>query len=299
MVSTKSVTTPKKKKTGVFLSVPAKFSRLVGQVDYGPVLRQEVIDRWRYCGFDVLSVNSQEESSQLAALVNNIEIIPVDDKGRVRIASIVKCAVDRNIDIAIIANADCIPIDVKLMPEIVSGIDADEVCLLSRSNIPPDTLMATREPFPGFDVFILGSGTFANIPENSNWRIGDTCWDYWFPLLHIAKGAKISRCGFHSLLHLDHPSQWNEGLWLENAHKLFEEFPVGSTVHGGAFNRRFRNHVGLKLTDTTLKKLFPHMLKALDKKQQVLCEDGANFNSLLGRIMKDRFGPVEKSKWWK
>jgi hypothetical protein len=289
----------KAKRVGVFLSIPAKFNRWVGDRDYGPAIRQEIIDRWRFCGFEVFSVNSQDEAKELAPLISGIEIIPVEDRGRIKISSIIRCAVERKFDTALIANADCVPIDVKLISEIIGQVGANELCLLGRCNVPPETLSVTREPFPGYDVFVIGSEALGKAPKDSIWCIGDTCWDYWFPLYQMTKGTAVFRYSAYTLLHLDHPRQWSDETWLKNAHLLFEEFPVGSKIYGDEFNDRYHPLKGKQLSDTDIRTIFTDVLNIIAKDERTFFSATGKFNELLMQIFKDRFGPVIQPNWQK
>jgi hypothetical protein len=229
------------KRVGVFLSIPAKFERWVGNVDYGPAIRQEAIDRWNRLGFDVYSINSVEESEELEPYLKEVTLIRVVDERRVKISAIAAAIQSTKVDVAIIANADCIVTEFDMIESAIDHLGDNQLCLVERTNIDPVTLRTTGLPCEGFDAFIVSSKVLACIPEGSPWRIGDTWWDYWFPFHCKKNGVRISNLGSPALLHLNHEMAWDWENWLKNAKLFFSETPVGSDVFDGNFNVKYGN----------------------------------------------------------
>jgi hypothetical protein len=226
-------------KVGVFLSIPASFQRKAGREEFGPAIRQAVVDRWRDCGFDVFSVNSAEEAKALASLVERVEIISSEDQGRVRISSICNIARQKNFDVIIISNADCLPIDAAILQSLVAKVGLQDVCIGERMNINAATLIPTGRLCTGFDTFIFGAGALNNIPAVTEWRIGDPIWDYWFPWVQKKMGARVFNAGVPVTIHMDHPQAWNFKMWRPKLQAFFDEMPIGSAIFPQSFKKRF------------------------------------------------------------
>jgi hypothetical protein len=231
----------RKKRVGVFLSIPAKFERWVGNVDYGPAIRQEVIDRWNRLGFEVYSINSAEESEELEPYLKDVTLIRVVDERRVKISAIAAAIQSTKVDVAIIANADCIVTEFDLIESAIDHLGDNQLCLVERNNIDPVTLRTTGLRCGGFDAFIVSAKVLACIPEGFHWRIGDTWWDYWFPFHCKKNGVQISNLNAPALLHLNHEMSWDWGNWVKNAKLFFNEIPIGSEIFDTSFNTRYAN----------------------------------------------------------
>jgi hypothetical protein len=234
-----SVKTASKRKVGVFLSVPAKFERWSGRHDYGPAIRQEVIDRWHACGFKVFTVNGGGEAKFLQPELRDVEIIEVDDEPRVRIGTIAKIARSKKLDVAIFSNADCLPIGQAIMRMIIDKIGSNTVCMGERMNINAASLVPTGLLCTGFDTFFVGAEALKNVPDETHWRIGDPIWDYWFPWHQRKMGAEIYNAGVPVVMHLDHPQAWNFKMWRPKLKAFFDEIPIDSDLFPRSFNRRF------------------------------------------------------------
>jgi hypothetical protein len=228
---------------GVFLSIPARFERWVEKIDFGPTIRQEVIDRWKACGFAVYTVNSAEEAALLKSAVRNVEIIAVSEPGRVRISSITQAAKARGHAVTIISNADCIPIEVETVLQLVEKIGPNMLCLGERMNINPRSLAPTGYLCMGFDTFFLGQKALSVVPEQVDWCIGDPMWDYWFPFFLKKMGVTALAANIPVALHLDHPQAWNFKSWHPKFERHFDAIPIGSAVYPSWFNERFRGTV--------------------------------------------------------
>jgi hypothetical protein len=229
------------KKVGVFLSIPPRFDRWIGNVNYGPAIRQEVIDRWRQCGFEVYSVNSAEEAALLKPLVRNVDIVGVEDVGRVRISTIASIARSKQLDVTIISNADCIPLDAAILQALAALVGENDVCIGERLNFNQTSLIPTGFLCTGFDSFLMGAVALKNLPAVTEWRIGDPIWDYWFPYFQKKTGAALFTAGVPLVMHLDHEQAWNFETWRPKFYAFFREMPIGSPVFPDWFNAKFKN----------------------------------------------------------
>lgn len=285
-----------KKSVGVYLSVPARMARPVNLTDYGPAIRQEVIDRWRLCAEKVYSVNEPAEAKELAALVSNVEIVPVEGQRRVKITSITNLARAHDHDIAIVANADCLPIDCKLMGEIIVRVGSNDVCMVQRSNISPKSLKPSSRYFFGIDIFIVGREALGKLPQDAEWRIGDSCWDYWFPFLLMTKKANVYGIKAHPMVHLGHDTKWNFKDYLIKARQLLAEIPLGTPAWGEEINTRFKEKIGKQLRNRDIQFIFAYInTTVIGQKRDIFSGDGS-FNDLWLRCMQKTYGPIGNGK---
>jgi hypothetical protein len=280
----------KKNSSGVLLSLPPKLSRPIGTTDYGPAIRQEVVDRWSLCVDHVYSFNNPEESALLSNHVLNVEFIECSDLQRPKIATMSAFAVAHALGTVVIANADCIPVDTKLIKEIILQVGPDDLCLLRRANINTSKLQASREVFHGIDAFILGSNAAAAIPQSAAWAIGDVVWDIWLPLFLMNKGFNVYGADTHVIAHFDHETRWNQLEWLQNARKMLAEISMDAPIFGEAFRLRNRERLS-NLTDRNVQSIFDDISELLFQRQRPVFKDSASFNSLWMNTLKTQLGP--------
>ncbi len=286
-----------KKTVGVYLSIPAHMARPVNQINFGPALRQEVVDRWQLCADRVYSVNEAAEADELASLMSNVEFVAVKDNRRVKITSITNVARTHDHDITIIANADCLPIDCKLMKEIIDRVGSNDLCMVQRSNISQKSLRPSSRYFLGIDVFIMGGEALCKLPLEADWHIGDSCWDYWFPFLLLQKGTDVYGINAHPMVHLGHDSKWNFKDWQHKARCLLAEFPLGSPAWGEVINRRFKNKIGKPLKNRHIQHIFAFInTTVISQKRDIFRNDGT-FNDFWLHCIQKTYGPLGNGKF--
>jgi hypothetical protein len=209
------------KRVGVFTSIPPIMKRTVGETDYGPAIREACIQQWILAGYPVFSLNSDSE----------IECLPSAPKGakylsngtpndRTSVGTMVKLAVKQKLDVAVFTNADCFLLDIQKMRRVVESIEPLSLCLLERMNIDQETLRSTGQHCAGFDTFVIGSQALELIDRDAPWKIGDTWWDYWFPVSILLSGGRLKTCLAPLLAHLNHPLRWNFESWKENGERF-------------------------------------------------------------------------------
>jgi FkbM family methyltransferase len=180
-----------------------------------------VLDSWRAAGFTPISINSVAEAASVSALNLGIEIETVPTEGKPIISEMLSVILRRGCEFAGIINADC-----KI-------ITYPHLALSLRARLDDSLLYAERidliggQPIfdyccGGFDAFFFDARVIEGIKDRY-FRIGETWWDYWFPLRLAANGAKIANIHQPLLLHERHPAKWDNEQWRANAEVLWQE----------------------------------------------------------------------------
>ena len=196
----------------LFTSVPPHLS--------GAALAQqrEVIASWRAAGFEPISVNGPSEIARLVALGLDIEIEPTSEDGKPFIADIVAAIRKRGCERAGIVNADC---RVVGYPDLALRLAA----ALGNSVLYAERIDAGDGRFPtlgecrGFDAFFFDVGILGTVNDR-HFRLGETWWDYWFPLQLAANGAMLGNIDVPLIVHRRHQARWNDEQWVRHARHM-------------------------------------------------------------------------------
>lgn len=276
--------------SAVFLSIPLSMPRQIKGHDYGHIVRQEVINRWSLCVDHVISVNCPRESEELAGQMSGVELVKVTGPVQVGISDIAKIYSLRGYATIAISNADCIPIDVKLIREIVRSTKPNSAHFLRRANINADELNASHAVFHGIDTFILSCQAVAAIPQQTRWAIGQPVWDIWLALLLMVSNIEISGLGANLIAHFDHPQKWNDREWLVNARQLLSEIPLNAIENFGKASNKFGAY-DQTWPDKAVRRTFDwfaEVLYSMENPRTVLDD---SFDKLWLQVLKRNFGP--------
>jgi len=203
-------------------SIAPHISRRIQGVEYGSVWQLACINSWKAVGFDVVSLNTQEEIAALEPYTSMVDIVELRaGHHRPRIADFLEEIAKSSCEVAGIVNADCLLIPGTQLGERLAQ-NVDSLVMAERINISPLTMWPTGQHCSGFDAFFFNTAALANVDRDTRWRLGDTWWDYWFPLsLHLA-GIKLKTLAGPVLAHLDHEQGWNTEAWENNGRYLIQ-----------------------------------------------------------------------------
>jgi len=180
--------------------------------------QRDIIASWRAAGFKPISVNGPSEIARLAALDLDIEIEPLSEDGKPFIGDILAAIKKRGCARAGIVNADC---EVLGYPDLALRLAAaleNSVLYAERVDISDDRLPTLGE-CNGFDAFFFDVGILGTI-DDRHFRLGETWWDYWFPLRLAADGAMLGNIDLPLIHHQRHPARWNEEQWVRHARHM-------------------------------------------------------------------------------
>jgi hypothetical protein len=182
------------------------------------VRQRDIIASWRTAGFKPISVNGPGEIVQLAALGLDIEIEPTSADGKPFIGDILAAIRKRGCARAGIVNADC---KVFGYPDLSIRLAA----ALEHSVLYAERVDVSNDPLPtlgecnGFDAFFFDVDILGGI-NDGHFRLGETWWDYWFPLQLAANGANLGNIDVPLICHRRHQARWNEEQWVRHARQM-------------------------------------------------------------------------------
>lgn len=204
-------------------SIPPRIRRPVQGRDFGAAWQSACIDSWIAEGFEVVSLNAKEEIEALGPYASRVAVKELPPGRRLPlIGDFLATIAERGAEFGGIINADCFMIPGSRIHERWSRNPGGAV-IAERLNIDPATLRPTGKHCYGFDAFFFGANALTAIDFDHPWRIGETWWDYWLPLLFHFNHIELRTLPAPILTHLDHDLAWDMQAWKANA-KRFHKF---------------------------------------------------------------------------
>jgi SEC-C motif len=185
----------------LFTSAPPNFKRLIHGCEFGPAWQAMCIESCKQAGFHPIKFKSDDRP-----LISDI---------------LTACRQQADAKIAGIINSDCMIIPHFSLADRLTQYLNDGVVVAERIDLNPDTLSPTGFTCYGFDAFFFCIDSLTD--HRTEWRIGDTWWDYWFPLTFLASGSEIRTLPAPALVHVAHPERWDWDSW-ENNFRRFSNF---------------------------------------------------------------------------
>ena len=148
------------------------------------------IQSWKASGFKVTSLNNPNEIGILRSLNPDVAFYPIPpDHARPHITDFIETAIESGAEVGGIINADCMLVpQVNLIKHLTR---LNGVVIAERINLDQTTLRPTEQLGMGFDAFFFDTKALSKIGRDDRWRIGEPCWDYWFPLAFQAAGFEV------------------------------------------------------------------------------------------------------------
>jgi len=184
-------------------------------------LQRDIIASWRGAGFKPISVNGPSEITRVMALGLDIEIEPASEDGKPLIGDILATIRKRGCARAGIVNADCKMLDYPNLALRLAAAVENSVLYAERVDVGDDRPASVGE-CNGFDAFFFDVSSLAAI-DDRYFRLGETWWDYWFPLRLAANGATPGNIGVPLICHRRHQARWNHEQWVRNARRMCAE----------------------------------------------------------------------------
>jgi hypothetical protein len=234
-------------KMTVYTSIPPFIRRTVQAEEIGTTYQNACINSWREAGLRVVSLNSESEIQQLKERGLPVEYVSNGSQSdRSRIAGLLSLIAESDEPVAGIINADCLLIHYRDFVGAISRAAQNSIVLFERLNINPDTMRPTGAHCDGFDAFFFDTRFIGDLKSSSPWRIGQTYWDYWFPLMLIYAGAKL-KTSVAGLVHVNHDVRWLWANWSAQATELRTSLLLLPNFET-AFPKEFVNAVKKKQT---------------------------------------------------
>jgi FkbM family methyltransferase len=180
--------------------------------------QREVIASWRAAGFEPISVNGPSEIGPLKVLGLDIEVEPASEDGKPLIADIAAAIKRKGCERAGIVNADCEVISYPTLAVKLAAALNNSVLYAERVDVGEGRLPTVGECH-GFDAFFFDVRVLGVI-NDEHFRLGETWWDYWFPLQLAVNGAMLGNIGTPLILHRRHQARWSPEHWVRHARHM-------------------------------------------------------------------------------
>jgi hypothetical protein len=177
---------------------------------------RDCLNSWRTAGFEAVAVNGPVEAEALRKLDLPIEFSVMATDGKPRIGAFLSAIRERSCRLAGIINSDC---RIVGYPGLAANLQMqlDRRALLAwRVDVGDRKPSAVRY---GFDAYFFDSEIMP--ADDAGFSIGDSWWDYWFPLACEMRGARIEALASPLLTHKVHPLNWKTRKWDDGAHRFW------------------------------------------------------------------------------
>ena len=179
---------------------------------------RDCIASWRAAGFTPVAVNGPSEVKKLQDLDVPVEFARLPKDGKPRIGAILQAVRDSSAPVAGIINSDCrMMADPLLAHRLVGRLD--RTCVIAwRVDVGEGVKPAATSH--GFDCYFFDTRYLPK--DDRGFSIGDTWWDYWFPMACEMAGARLETLSIPVLTHRVHPLNWSQRNWEAGAERFWE-----------------------------------------------------------------------------
>tara|TARA_R110002012_G_scaffold72709_10_gene185714 strand:- start:8615 stop:10114 length:1500 start_codon:yes stop_codon:yes gene_type:complete len=204
-------------------------------------MHKECIDSWVLCGFDVLSLNEQDEIKRLEDKFPNVQFIASKNSNRkhfgkplVYIDEMIDVLRNVNTELVGICNSDIYINSPMSLQFRMQRLTKDSLVVLQRVDV--DSKGNKKLYKDGFDFFLLQKKNLDLIPkskiinEEPGLCMGMPWWDYLIPLSFLQMDKKIIRIvtdrgrflDKNIIFHRDHEANWNPLSYMYFNRKFLE-----------------------------------------------------------------------------
>jgi len=178
-------------------------------------VQQRAVQSWIDQGFEVMSLNVQDEIDRLAADFPGVRFIRAKRDGRKRLGkpyvyvndmfSALRRSGRRVVGVI---NSDIILRAGKGLNELLYREAKGSFIYGSRIDIDKPDDEVGRYYHRGFDLFFMDRDVIRDIPDNG-FMLGMPWWDYWFPCLMLSKGVEVKHIENPGAYHLWHKPNYS------------------------------------------------------------------------------------------
>lgn len=177
---------------------------------------RDCLNSWRTAGFEAVAVNGPVEAAALRKLDLPIEFSVMASDGKPRIGAFLSAIRERACRFAGIINSDCRIVGYPGLAASLQKQLEGRALLAWRVDVCDLKPAAVRH---GFDACFFDSAVAPL--DDAGFSIGDSWWDYWFPLACEAHGACIETLALPLLTHRVHPLNWKARKWDDGAKRFW------------------------------------------------------------------------------
>ena len=215
------------------------------------------VESWLQRGFDVISVNAQDEISLLSGLFPKVRFIPAHrtalekiGKKLVYVNDVCSALQACNTRFCGIINSDIVFADAPDLIPFLHRHGTGSFIFGHRLDVEN---LDSSEGYPyirGFDYFFFDRTFIKSIPA-ADFFLGATWWDLWLPLVAEHSGLQLIQPMERFALHQNHPIAWSLPDHLAMGRNLFEflianRYPVHNhPIFNPVFENFQKNYDGL------------------------------------------------------
>lgn len=202
----------------VVTSIPPQITRSDGGRPVGNEYQNLCVRSWLKNGFQVLSVNAQDEAPALAGRFPAVRLMAVRRDARAIggkrtpfIADMLQALLATNASSLGIINADLVfepDGSWHRLSEILPG------AVFALQRLDASSLLAgPLQPYMGFDGFFFDRTTASELMRMATgFAIGLPWWDCWLPAAAVVTGRRFGIIRRPAVVHLSHPQAYDEAL---------------------------------------------------------------------------------------
>lgn len=192
-------------------------------------MQQQCVASWIDAGFEVISVNTPDEVKELQPQFKTVRFIPATRDGRkfykkplIFIDDLLLALKGSQSNIVGIINSD---IQLRMnsdQVELIRRHATESMICVNRTNIDrPDEVNGSLLT-SGFDLFFFSPDMIDRITP-SLFCLGVTWWDYYLPMVAIAKRIPLLRFCDNIAFHVNHETNWDMEQWIRTGKYFFEK----------------------------------------------------------------------------
>ena len=179
---------------------------------------------WQRAGFEIKSINSQKEASQITKIFPDIVCDTVLRDGSliagrpvIYINDILENIRKTGNEIGGITNSDIIIGSSSKIKRFVANLPIDTLLICPRNDVEHiDQLDGEIDDF-GYDTFFFHNRLIGDWHDN-RFALGMPFWDHWFPIMSLLSGRRVLKLVSKNFRHVRHSTHRDTSFFMFNSH---------------------------------------------------------------------------------
>jgi glycosyltransferase involved in cell wall biosynthesis/radical SAM superfamily enzyme YgiQ (UPF0313 family)/ADP-heptose:LPS heptosyltransferase/ubiquinone/menaquinone biosynthesis C-methylase UbiE len=185
------------------------------------------IESWIKLGFDVVSINGEEEIETLKGTFPNVRFIQAKRDARnilgrpfVYFDDILEYLRQTDSEICGIVNSDIYLSGDENVVSFIRSQAKNSLVYGARTEVDSLENLSGTAYQCGFDFFFFDKSMISHFPK-SDFCIGAPWWDYWMPVILVLAGCPVKKLISPFAYHVRHPCKWDLKQWFLMGGKLY------------------------------------------------------------------------------